>query len=491
MQGTKASHENASDTQRADKLYMESNLLRIAGALFCHDQRAAGKRTAEIELNPGVKEKHITIRPDPKLGQPGPLAHKIFVALVKKHSDYGKPIRNEIHFTRREIGRLIGRKEWGGRDSEQLSRALREIQYTFVKTHFKQPAGKFLEHSFTIFPEILIERREFASDPIEACTITLAEPIVRSLQDEHFTCLNHALMQQLGTIGQAVYMRCFFHFANLYTGINGTRLAFPKRYDGVCAEWLGGLTVLRYKADIIRDQLGPHLHQLIAAGFLSSYDITKAKGQEGLVITFKPGKSFFDDYDRFYRRRTQGELQWEFREDQREIGEPLKFAYLFAEKRAGRPVASVAYVNSKDVETAKQLLTEITFEEAPAFLEFALAEAKKTNFDVQTLGGLRQYLAPFRARQATQAVVKQRGSADRKRVDERLSYDSYRRRETAAIFETLTADERQQIETLARQAAAGFSGSLADVMFATKRIQITAQRYGDRIKSFEDWRAAS
>jgi hypothetical protein len=125
---------------------MESNLLRISGALFCHDQKTAGKRTAEIELNRGVSEKHIIIRPDPKLGQPGPLAHKIFVALIKKHLDYGRPIKNEIQFTRREIGRLIGRKEWGGRDSEQLSRALHEIHYTFVRTNFKQPGGKFLEH---------------------------------------------------------------------------------------------------------------------------------------------------------------------------------------------------------------------------------------------------------------------------------------------------------------------------------------------------------
>jgi hypothetical protein len=61
--------------------------------------------------------------------------------------------------------------------------------------------------------------------------MTLAEPIVRSLQDEHFTCLNYALLQQLGTIGQALYMRCFFHFANLYTGVQ-------KRYDDICGEWL-------------------------------------------------------------------------------------------------------------------------------------------------------------------------------------------------------------------------------------------------------------
>jgi hypothetical protein len=144
MQHTQSVTQKSSEGQPANKLYMESNLLRIAGALFCHDQKTAGKRTAPIELNSGVIERHIVVRPDQRLGQPGPLAHKIFVALIKKHSDYSRPIRSEIHFTRREIGRLIGRKEWGGRDSEQLSRALHEIHYAFVTTHFKQPGGRFI-----------------------------------------------------------------------------------------------------------------------------------------------------------------------------------------------------------------------------------------------------------------------------------------------------------------------------------------------------------
>jgi hypothetical protein len=336
----------------------------------------------------------------------------------------------------------------------------------------------------------LIERREFPSDPIEACTITIAEPIVRSLQDEHFTCLNHTLMQQLGTIGQALYMRCFFHFANLYTGVNRTRLVFQKRYDDVCIEWLGGLTIYNHRSLIERDQLGSHLTQLVTAGFLSSYEIVKAKGQDGFVLTFKPGQKFFEDYDRFYRRRAQGELQWELRADEQEIGEPLKVAYLFAERRTGQPVASIAFVNSKDVDTAKQLLTEITFEEAPAFVDFALREAAKTNFDVRTLGGLRRYLAGFKARQTTRAAAEERKATEQRREEDRLSYDAYRRTKVAAIFETLPAAERQKIELLARQAAAGFGGSLAEAMFATKRSQITAQRHSDRIKTFEEWKAA-
>ena len=110
-----------------NKLYMEKTLLRISGALFCHDAKRARTRTAEIQLNRGVKEKNIVIRPDPRLGQPGPLAHKIFVAIIKKHSDYGRPVQSDVSFTKRELVRLIGRKEWGGSANEQLARALNDM----------------------------------------------------------------------------------------------------------------------------------------------------------------------------------------------------------------------------------------------------------------------------------------------------------------------------------------------------------------------------
>jgi hypothetical protein len=475
--------------QQGDKLYIESNLLRIAGALFCHDQKLARTRTAEIRLHPDALDKHIVVRPDPKFGQPGPLAHKIFVALIKKHSDYGKPIRNEIHFTRREIGRLIGRKEWGGRDSEQLSRALHEIHHAFVPTNFKHGDARSLEHSFAIFPEILIERREFASDPIETCTVTLAEPIVRSLQEEHFVCLNHALMQQLGTIGQALYMRCFFHFANHYTGVNRSRLMFQKRYGDICSEWLGGLSVCAHKSVIERDQLGPHLRQLISVGVLSSYEISKAKTHGGFIISFKPGAAFFTDYERFYRRRAHGELQWELRADERAVGEPLKLAYLFAEKRTGQPVNSVAYVNSKDVETSKQLLTELTLDEAPAFIDIALAEAAKTNFDVHTLGGLRQYLAAFKARKAATAAAAERDAAVRRQEEQQLAYDAYRRKELFYKFDSLPDSEQGQIEAFARACATRFGGAADGPLFIAMKVKVLTERFGTRIKTYDEWAA--
>ena len=126
----------------------------------------------------GMQDKRIVIEPHPNYGQPGPLAHKIFVALIKKHSDYGRPAPEEVSFTKREIMGLAGRKEWGGRDSAELSRAIDEIRMTSVVAFFKTERGKFYESRFNIFSHVLIERKNSHRDPIEACTITLAKPIV-------------------------------------------------------------------------------------------------------------------------------------------------------------------------------------------------------------------------------------------------------------------------------------------------------------------------
>ncbi len=428
MTATARAAETSEPVQQTEKLYMENTLLRVAGALFCHDKRAQ-TRGKLIELNRGVEEKHIVIRPDPKLGQPGPLAHKIFVALIKKHSGYGRPTQADVSFTKLELMHLIGRAEWGGSASEQLGRALDEIHYAFVRTRFKS-ADRFVEHSFNFFPEIYLERREHATDPIEACTVTLARPIMTSLQDGHFTCLNHGLMQQFGTIGQTLFMRLFFHFANLYDGHHRSRLSFSKRYDDLCAEWLGGLVVLKYPSKIEQEQLGPHLRQLVKAGFLASYTITGAKGRSGFAITSRPGPAFFSDYDRFYRRQQRGSIQFDFHADREQIAEPLKVAYLFVEKRSGRANTGIPYVPSKDVETAKYLLSRVPFADMPDFLDYALAEAKKTRFDVQTLGGLKQYLSRYQQRRAQRAAAKAtqaRRQAEDKATQRRMDYDRFRR----------------------------------------------------------------
>ena len=50
--------------QSIDKLFMENTLLRVTGALFCHDIKRAALHTDIITLNSAADGKLIKIRPD-------------------------------------------------------------------------------------------------------------------------------------------------------------------------------------------------------------------------------------------------------------------------------------------------------------------------------------------------------------------------------------------------------------------------------------------
>ena len=110
-------------------------------------------------------------------------------------------------------------------------------------------------------------------------------------------------------------------------------------------------------------------------------------------------------------------------------------------------------MSSKDVETAKQLLAKVSFEDMPNFLSYALGEAQKTKFDVQTLGGLRQYLASYgetRDGRAAQKAEWAARAAKQREEEAYAAYAGYRRAAAEALFATLPAAEQAVIDGLAR-----------------------------------------
>ena len=48
---------------------------------------------------------------------------------------------------------------------------------------------------FDVFSRVIVERADDEhTGPVQSCTVTLAPPIVASLADNHFTCLNYFLL---------------------------------------------------------------------------------------------------------------------------------------------------------------------------------------------------------------------------------------------------------------------------------------------------------
>jgi hypothetical protein len=101
--------------QRVERLFMENNLLRIMGFLFCHDKRVASAHTAALTNIEELVKHPITIEPHPTYGQPGPGHFKVFLAILKKLSDYGRPVPNKVYFSRAELARP-GARIWDLRD---------------------------------------------------------------------------------------------------------------------------------------------------------------------------------------------------------------------------------------------------------------------------------------------------------------------------------------------------------------------------------------
>jgi hypothetical protein len=163
------------------------------------------------------------------------------------------------------------------------------------------------------------------------------------------------------------------------------------------------------------------------------------------------------------------------------------------QKRTGKPVEGIPYVPSKDVETARQLLAKVPFEEIAGFLDFALQEAKSTKFDVQTLGGLRQYLEPYLANRERLEASRKAEAARRTRDQEEADlydYDHFRRQQADTLFARLPADEQAAIEALARSSGGDrpLSGPMAATLSKVAKLRLTAERHPDQVLTFEQWR---
>ena len=160
--------------------------------------------------------------------------------------------------------------------------------------------------------------------------LRLLQPLVHATARHDFSSALHAAL---------------FSFFEPLRNQRGKRgLQFQKRYDDICNEWLGGLSsVTRFRTFSAISSVRIWINSSRAIPVVL-FD-REGETREGFVITFRPGDSFFADYEKFYRHRNQGELQWKFHADQRDIAEPLKVAYLFIEKRNGRSGGGVPYVS--------------------------------------------------------------------------------------------------------------------------------------------------
>jgi hypothetical protein len=415
-------------TENLERLLNELNLLKLEGCLFCFDPKEASRRRGtrtvdQVERFQEIVKRPVSVKIDPDYGQPSVLAYKVLQAVFRKATDEGWPIPEVISFSQRELAALTGRSSWGGADGKQFYRAVMQLQTALIRcSWYDKTTTEWGLAAFNVFPVTLFSGR---GERLTACSVQLNPLIHKSLNNKHFACFNWNRMRGLEPIGMALYKRLAFHFANvlgsyprdkrerlLYSPQVGKELVYAKDYEDILAEWLGGLKPAKFKAVILRDQLGRHLEGLRKARLIQRYELEKKADGEGWKITFYAGRGFFADYEAFYVRQWQPQLRFQQTADRRNIEQPLELVALF-HKHLGHDQNTF---ETKETLYASQLLDQFTFEEAREFIGFTIETMRSTGFDqtVRLFTAAKLYEGAWRAEKASLTASKAR----RKRIEE-------------------------------------------------------------------------
>jgi hypothetical protein len=489
--------EQKKNIARPERLFHEINLLHLEGHYFAFDPKAAHvfldpMKSVEKRLgNPKINEEQpIEIIPHPSYGKPSVFSYKVFQAILKKLSDYGYPAPETVSFGSREIMRLSNRSWYGAANAKELVKTLNQFKHTAINCWFYDKGTKTGANlSLSLVNKFLYTYKGRGS--ISYFTIWLDPWLIKSINNHYTFCLNFARIDNLESISIALYKHLYFHFSNLYSKSHSKNIVFRKDYTEICRTWLGGLKVLRYRSKILQEQLGRHLEALKKTQLIKSYAIEKNTDGNGFNLICHPGPGFFEDYDRFYSRRMQAELPFTLAVDENTIQKPQEIVLYFHQQLHGSADADVEFgFSEKETAFASSLLEKHSVEEAKAFIDYGLAEARKTKFDIRSIGGLKKYYAPYTKELREKAKAKVRDIEEQKSQKNnrrRRAYEAYRATEITRLRTTFPPHEIEHLENFVRgELEAKHPGSKIFSGWVRQRVDhILAEKHG--ILSFEEW----
>ena len=438
-----------------DALYQELNLLKVEGVVFSFDTKNTGSdgkiyEVMEYVKNPEGKtaERPIVVEPNPRYGRPSLLAYKLLNVIIKKLSERGVHDDARVSFTFSELSGKIGRSSWGGRNAAQIFEALSQIQSTNVSLWgYNKALKEWANYRFSIFSNVYVigTKGQFSGG-----FVTLDQWIISNLLQNYHRTINYARITTLDPIAIALYKHVYNIFATRYS--HRQHPTFEKNYINICAEWLGGLKPQKHKSRILQ-QLGPHLEQLKEVKLLRSYEIQRNASREW-KLKFTPGNGFKEDYDSFYRKAIQPSFAFAYHEEKKKIQGPLELVYYFYSKLYNTKNANnISVYSPREADLAKFILLNLTSEEGRAFVDFALAQAAATGFNIKTFGGLRQYLPAWSAIKEQLEAKKQKEEKqkeERRQEEAKQRYETFRKGAIAEIRIQMSPQEISRIEGMVR-----------------------------------------
>ena len=434
--------------RQAIALLEELNVVRVEGRYFCFDKHALKTRTGVLKYRDGNRG---TIIETSRHGHPSGLAYKVLQAAFRKVTLEGRPFPDTVSFSYRELARLIGRDLIGGQDAKEIFRAIRQLEDTKIELVLyrddKEESYQSMRFSMFAGTGFIAEGDELSPQKIRQAVLTLHPYVMNSMRNNHFAVFNWERVSALEPLTAALYKRLYLHLSNLYEDkYDREHLKFEKDYEDLCGEWLGGLKPQSYRSLIVQ-QLGSHLETLKSTGIIRAYSLER-KVDGGWKVVFKPGAAFFKDYELFYLGSRARVLQFQQSSDQHTIQRPYELAKLFYTKLHGRLENAEGIISQKDADFAKSLIDRFGDDAAHDLIDFALNEAPKTRFNMQSFRAVESFLPKWQAARDVRAEAQKKAAVVAKeQANDRLrtEYEAVIMAEVFKHLEAMTPTERNAL----------------------------------------------
>ena len=465
-----ATKEIASWLDPLNKIKVESVLSRYpihnltkqeAVAIFIQRSAANG----EVEF-------HWEVSPNAKFGQPRPTAYRVDCLIVNRRIDESpRPLPSLIRLgSLRQMCQELGITD-SGKNKNDLKIALQQNAGAMIsaKLKYKGKDGtehKF-EHYFNRYNVVFTGDRLGDGRIADAVYLYLSEPYRQLLNNVPFRPLDYEYLKQLTPMAQRFYELLSFR---IYRAIKSGEAQAKLLYSEYC---LAAPQERKFTQRDVKRQMVKIHDQHLQAGYISDVEIQPFfddSGQADFWLLYTLGPKAHAEYQAFNTPQPaaqkrglmgQGSLNPDLaipvapnaaltpsgatvsgKVAGKETGKDLlqEAAQLVKAFHGGLGVEPPAPPRRKELEQARELIRQHGFETAHFIVNFGLAEARRTKFEMRYFGALLSYesaaLQRFNASQAESATP---------------SGEALERAAAEARWQQLSPLERLERETRANQ----------------------------------------
>jgi hypothetical protein len=369
-----------------------------------------------------------------RYGQPRAAAYKLDTIVINRRIDeQGRPLPKMICLG--SLRQIAEELDLGG-DTNLVRRAMRQNAFAAItaKLTYTDADGvkRWLEANFTRYSVIFTGEKLPNGSRADAVYIILNEPYREVLDHAPVRPLNYDYLKVLPPAAQRFYEIVSYRIFAALSNKRGAEAILPYSEYCMCSAQQRYLDYDHFKKQMYK------VHRLhLQSGYVKSIRYVAAHddaGQPDWKMYYMPGPRAEAEFHAFSARRGQRSPSGIQQEIEREVGEwapqpkavpapstaAMKLVQHFHRRARGIENYPVA-TGGKECNQANDLIGNYGEDGARFIVDFAVAQAEKTNFKMRVFGGLLQYVPEaaiaLDRRKSANAVDAERDRAEAERKE--------------------------------------------------------------------------